>query len=733
MRGFVVLFLLIARGSVLIAGEGMWLPQLLKLLNEKEMKSMGMKISAEDIYSINKGSLKDAIVHFGGFCTSEVISSNGLLLTNHHCGYDAIQSHSTVENNLIKNGFWAAGHKDELPNPGLTATFIDRIDDITSRALTGVTSAMTASERQSAIDKNLAQVRKEYNLESYQELIIRPFFDGNQYFAFVTTVYRDVRLVGAPPESIGKFGADTDNWVWPRHTGDFSLFRIYAGKDNKPADYSPDNVPFKPRHHLPVSVDGIAEGDFTMVFGFPGRTTQYLPASAVRQVVNTLNPARIGIRDAALKITDRYMRKDEATKIKYAAKYASIANYWKKWIGESQGLKQSDAVNKKLEYEAAFTKKLPANSPYHQLLPDMEKLYTDIEPYALAREYYTEAVMRNVDLPSLMGGLKRMVTAYEKNEEAGYLEQLERVKNFVPEFYKDFDSNIDQEKLGTLLTMYADNLNKKFVPDFLQRENLGMAEDESYDKMVADLYTLSSFTTEKEIGDILSLPADKCVQAIKSDPVYAMSSAWADFYTSQISAPYNEIKKEIDLRQAKYTGAQMEVFKEKRFYPDANNTLRVTYGQVRGYKPRDAVSYSPVTYLDGIIQKYVPGDYEFDLQPRMLELYRKKDYGPYADNTGNLPVCFLGSNHTTGGNSGSPAIDAHGNLIGLNFDRVWEGTMSDIHYDKDICRNIMVDARYILWVIDKYAGAKHIVNEMTLVHPKKGKGSKPKKSKSQVN
>lgn len=730
MRGFVVLIMLIISSSGLFAGEGMWLPQLLRLLNEKEMKSMGMKISAEDIYSINKGSLKDAIVHFGGFCTSEVISSNGLLLTNHHCGYDAIQSHSTVENNLIRNGFWAGSYREELSNPGLTATFIDRIDDVTTRALTGVTAVMSASERQSAIDKNLAEVRKEYRLESYQELIIRPFFDGNQYFAFVTTVYRDVRLVGAPPESIGKFGADTDNWVWPRHTGDFSLFRIYAGKDNKPADYSPDNVPYKPKHHLPVSMDGISEGDFTMVFGFPGRTTQYLPASAVRQVVNTLNPARISVRDAALKITDQYMRKDEATKIKYAAKYASIANYWKKWIGESQGLKQSDAVNKKLEYEAAFTKRLPSGSPYAGLLPELDRLYSAIEPYALAREYYTEIALRNVDLPSLMGGLKRMISAYEKNGEAGYKEQLARVQNFIPEFYKDFDSNIDQEKLGALLTLYADKLDKKFVPDFLQRENLGIAEGESYDKMVADLYTLSSFTSEKEATGILSLSPEKAVQAIKSDPVYAMSSAWADFYANQISAPYNEIKKEIDLKQAIYTGAQMEVFKEKRFYPDANSTLRVTYGQVNGYKPRDAVAYSPVTYLDGIIQKYVPGDYEFDLQPRMLELYKNKDYGPYADKTGKLPVCFLGSNHTTGGNSGSPAIDAHGNLIGLNFDRVWEGTMSDIYYDKDICRNIMVDARYILWVIDKYAGAKHLIKEMTLVHPKKGKTSKTGKSKA---
>jgi hypothetical protein len=700
------------------AGEGMWLPQLLKLLNEKEMQSMGMKISAEDIYSVNKGSLKDAIVHFGGFCTSEIISPNGLLLTNHHCGYGQIQSHSTVENNLIKNGFWAKNYKEELPNEGLTATFIDYIDDVSLKVLKGVTADMSATDRQSLIDKNLAEVRSTYKLESYQAVIIRPFFDGNQYFAFVTTIYRDVRLVGAPPESIGKFGSDTDNWVWPRHTGDFSLFRIYAGKDNKPADYSPDNVPYTPKHFLPISMDGVAEGDFTMVFGFPGRTNQYLPSSAISQVLETLNPAKIAIRETSLKIMDQYMREDEATKIKYAAKYATIANYWKKWIGESMGLKQTNALQKKLDYEADFQKRLPAGSPYKNLLIDLQKLYKDIDQYALANDYYSEIALRNVDLTAYMASLRRLVTTYEKNGESGYNELLPRVKSFSSEFYNDYDSSIDQEKFGALLTMYVDKLDKKFVPEFLQRENLGMSSNESYDQMIRDQYMLTSFTSEKDAMSILNLSPEKAISAIKSDPMYALAAEWSGFYTKEISVPYNNIRKEIDLKLAQYTKAQMDVFSEKRFYPDANSTMRVTYGKVNGYEPRDAVKYQPVTYLDGVIAKYVPGDYEFDLQPRMLELYSAKDYGPYADKNGKLPVCFIGSNHTTGGNSGSPAIDAHGNLIGLNFDRVWEGTMSDINYDASICRNIMVDARYILWVIDKYAGASHLVKEMKLVHPK---------------
>lgn len=711
--------------ATLIAGEGMWLPQLLKMLNEKEMKSMGMKISADDIYSVNKGSLKDAIVHFGGFCTSEIISPNGLLLTNHHCGYGQIQAHSSVENNLIKNGFWAKSYNDELPNDGLTATFIDYIDDVTNKVLKGVLPEASAIERQSIIDKNLEIVKKSYLLKSYQTVMIRPFFDGNQYFAFVTTTYRDVRLVGAPPESIGKFGSDTDNWVWPRHTGDFSLFRIYAGKDNLPADYSPDNVPYTPKHFLPVSMDGISEGDFTMVFGFPGRTNEYLPASAIQQVLETLNPAKIAIRDISLKIMDNYMRKDEATKIKYAAKYATIANYWKKWIGESLGLKQSNAIDKKLKYEAEFQKKLPKGSPYTNLLTDLNQLYSEIAPYALASDYYSEIALRNVDLTSYMSYLRRMVNTYEKNGEKAYIEKLEDAKTFTNEFFKDFDAAIDQEKLGALLTLYTDKLDERFVPEFLQRGSLGLGGGESYLQMVKDQYILSSFASEHEAMEVLKLSPEKAIAAIKSDPMYALAAEWSAFYTKEISTPYSNIRKELDLKLAQYTKAQMEVFTDKRFYPDANSTMRVTYGKVNGYEPRDAVQYNYVTYLDGVIAKYVPGDYEFDLQPRMLQLYKEKDYGQYADKTGKLPVCFIGSNHTTGGNSGSPAIDAYGNLIGLNFDRVWEGTMSDINYDPSICRNIMVDARYILWVIDKYAGASHLVKEMKLVHPK----SKPTKTK----
>ncbi len=714
-----MLFICLFFASMLHAGEGMWLPHLLKMLNEKEMKQMGMKISAEDIYSVNKGSLKDAVVHFGGFCTSEIISPNGLLLTNHHCGYGQIQSHSSLENNIIRNGFWAKNFEAELPNPGLTATFIDYIEDVTGKVLEGVNDQMSAAERQTIIDKNITNHRKTYVLESYQDVMIRSFYDGNQYFAFVTTTYRDVRLVGAPPESIGKFGSDTDNWVWPRHTGDFALFRIYADKNNKPADYSKDNIPFTPKHFLPISLDGVSEGDFTMVFGFPGRTTQYIPSSAVKQIVEVLNPARIAIRETSLSIMDKYMRADEMTKIKYASKYASIANAWKKWIGENLGLNQTDGIGLKVREEQDFLKRIGKGSKYNTLIDEQHALYQQIEPYALAREYYLEISQRNVELLSLMGNLQRLVSAYEKNGDSGYMGMQSRMLESMPDFFKNLDVSIDSEKFGALLTMYVNNLEDRFVPTMLQRKNLNLDAKQDYSAAVKSWVSKSSLSTWNTLSNVLQLSPKEAVEAIKKDTLYAMAYAWNQHYNEYIAKPYNDIKKDIDLKQALYTKAQLEVFKDKVMYPDANSTMRVTYGQVSGYTPRDAVSFTPVTYLDGVLEKYKPGDYEFDVPEKLIELHNNRDYGPYKDKTGKLPVCFIGSNHTTGGNSGSPAIDAHGNLIGLNFDRVWEGTMSDIHYDASICRNIMVDARYILFIIDKFAGASHLVKEMKLVHPKK--------------
>ena len=469
-----LLILIITCGlQTAFAGEGMWLPHLLKALNEGEMQEMGMKMTAEDIYSVNQGSLKDAIVHFGGFCTSEIISDKGLLLTNHHCGYGQIQSHTTLENNYIRDGFWAKSMAEELPNPGLTAIFIERIEDVSEAVLAGITANMDEKERQSTIDKNIEKLKAATQLADYEDIKIRPFYKGNQYFSFITVTYKDVRLVGTPPESIGKFGADTDNWVWPRHTGDFSLFRIYADANNMPAEYSPDNKPFTPKHHLPISIDGVEADDFTLVFGFPGRTNEYLPSYAIEQMVDVLNPAKIAVRDKALKIVDAEMRADPQIKIQYASKFASIANYWKKWIGEMQGLKSTGAVAKKKGMEKEFQQRLTMNPMgkkhkkkirknrnllYGNLLSDFEKVYKELEPYALTRDYFNEVVFRNVELLKISNYINRLVNSYENNGEAAYDAYKGRLGNFLTGFYKDYEPKVDKKVFTTLMETYNEGV-----------------------------------------------------------------------------------------------------------------------------------------------------------------------------------------------------------------------------------------------------------------------------------
>lgn len=702
------------------ADEGMWLPQLLQKLNEARMKQLGMKISAADIYSINKSSLKDAIVSFGGFCTGEVISNKGLVLTNHHCGFDAIQNHSSLEHNYIRDGFWAKNHAEELPNKGLFVSFIVRIDDVTTQALAGVTPQMSEAERQSTIDKNLAAVRKNAHKEEGQDLFTRAFFEGNQYYLFVTETFRDIRLVGAPPSSIGNFGKDTDNWMWPRHTGDFSMFRIYASKNNRPAEYSPDNVPYIPKRSLSISLSGISEKDFTMVFGFPGRTTQYLPAVAVEQIRTVNDPAKIAIRDKALQVIDGFMRRDEGIKIMYAAKYASIQNAYKKWQGEVLGLTKTNAFAKKQNYEAIFQQRVnsqPAFAVYKNVLTDLEQAYTRFKDYGRARDYYTE-IMSKVELFTIASQLHSLAAAYESNGENGYRQRLNAVSGRIGDIIEELNAGVDKKLFEALMPLYVQDQDKAFVsPVFLQK--LSAAQND-YAALAQSLYAKSDVYSAAYYQGLFAKPAVDVVAAIKAMEPVQIWDALQTTYQQSVQKPSAEINNAIVSLQRTYTKAQLEVMKEKKFYPDANSTLRVTYGQVGGYHPRDAVSYGYSSYLDGVMEKYKPGDYEFDVPQRLRELYATKDYGPYGSN-GKMPVCFIASNHTTGGNSGSPALDAYGNLIGLNFDRVWEGTMSDINYDASICRNIMVDIRYVLFIVDKFAGAGHLVKEMKLVYPKKGK------------
>lgn len=711
---FLLLITTIAR-----ADEGMWLPLFLQQLNEKQMKGMGMKISAKDIYNINSGSLKDAIVSFGGFCTGEVISSKGLVLTNHHCGFDAIQNHSTLERNYIRDGFWAKSQSEEIPNQGLFVTFIVRIEDVSKQVLNGVNINMSESERQSVIDKNIAGLRKEVKKESYQDSFIRPFFEGNQYFLFVTETYRDVRLVGAPPSSIGNFGKDTDNWMWPRHTGDFSMFRIYAGKDNKPAEYSADNIPYTPKKSLSISLDGVNEGDFTMVFGFPGRTNQYLHLAAVQQIMEVNDPAKIAIRDKALAVIDGFMRKDEQIKIQYAAKYASISNSWKKWQGEVLGLTSTNAVGKKKTYETEFQKRVNANpaqkEKYGNLLADLEAAYTELKPFGYARDYYLEITSR-VELYTIAGWLSSLRMAHERDGQKGYEQRMKQLKTQLSGLYDEYNAEVDQKLFETLLTMYIkdqdENYQSPVLRKWLAESNNNMAQ------LAASVYNETILDEKEKIMALLEKPMTEVLDFIKNEKRVGLVIDMVNTYSNKVTKNLNEIQARINKLNRTYMQAQMEVMKEKKFYPDANSTLRVTYGNVKGYNPRDAVKYDFYTYLDGVMDKYKPGDYEFDVPEKLRDLYKNKDFGQYG-NKGKMPVCFIAMNHTTGGNSGSPALDAYGNLIGLNFDRVWEGTMSDINYDPSICRNIMVDIRYVLFIVDKYAGASHLVKEMKLVHPKK--------------
>ncbi|MEN9964315.1 MAG: hypothetical protein RL582_1410 [Bacteroidota bacterium] len=694
------------------ANEGMWLPQLLQTLNEKEMKKMGMKISAEDIYSISKSSLKDAIVSFGGFCTAEVISNQGLILTNHHCGFDAIQNQSSLEKNYIQNGFWAMQKGQELPNAGLFATFIIRIEDVSDKVLNGVTRSMSEKERQSAIDKNMATLKKDFPKESDQDILIRSFFDGNKYFLFVTETYRDVRLVGAPPASIGNFGKDTDNWKWPRHTGDFSMFRIYAGKNNRPAAYSTDNVPYQPKRALNISLKGMKEGDFTMVMGFPGRTNEYLSAAAVKQILAINDPAKIKIRHEVLSILGSYMRKDEKIKIQYAAKYASIENAYKKWQGEVLGLTKSNAVKKKLEAEKLFMEKVKSDklwdSLYGTVLDDLQTAYGDIEPLLLARDYYNETMPR-IELFNIAGTLSSYIKAAMKdNSKANPTTVIQK----LDEIYSEYNKEVDQTLMASLLEMYMKDIAEENIP---VRLNELLREHKNMKGVVAHIYQRTGLNSKDSITDLLQYAPDLVNDILKRDPAYQLYMDIATAYAKSTGDFIAEMQSDINKLQRTYMESQMAVLSDNRFYPDANSTLRVTYGNVKGYKPRDAVKYEFYTYMDGLMEKYKPGDYEFDLPKKLIDLYETKDFGPYGVN-GKQPVCFIASNHTTGGNSGSPALDAKGNLIGLNFDRVWEGTMSDINYDPEICRNIMVDIRYVLFIVDKFAGAKHLVDEMNLVN-----------------
>ncbi|WP_034060225.1 S46 family peptidase [Lacinutrix jangbogonensis] len=695
---FLKFILLLITINVSAQQGGMWIPSLLEGMNEEEMTNLGSKLTAKDIYDVNNSSLKDAIGHFNGGCTSEIISDQGLILTNHHCGFSQIQSHSSLENDYLKDGFWAMNLEDELPNEGLYIEFIVSIEDITTQVLSGVTDTMTAKEKQSQISKNSNVAEGATTKEAWQDTKVKAFYNGNQYFLFVTERFEDIRLVGAPPTSIGKFGSDTDNWVFPRHTGDFSMFRIYADENNKPAKYSKDNKPYKPKHFLPISLDGIEEGDFTLVFGFPGRTNEYLPATAIEHITKEFNPSNIAIREAALKVIDAAMKTSDDIRIKYASKQARIANAWKKWIGENLGIEKSNAVANRRKFENEFTTALKAKGleeKYGSILPEFDTLYNDFSEVNIRRRNFIEVFIVTNELMQMTFRAYQMEAAVNTNPEA-FEKAKERLIGTLKGIHKNYNVDVDKGVFKAVMPLY------KYTAS-----------------VDPSIYEKSAFTNLESALALLEGKPEDVLKKLNKDAAYNYAKPIIENFIKTIDPEFQQINQAITALQTKYMTALMEALPDARYFPDANSTLRVTYGQVRGYAPRDAVYYQPVSYLDGVIEKFIPGDYEFDVPKKLLELYESKDYGQYADKNGKVPVCFLGTNHTTGGNSGSPAIDAHGNLVGLNFDRVWEGTMSDMNYDPEICRNIMVDARYVLFIVDKFAGATRLIEEMTLVHPKK--------------
>jgi hypothetical protein len=718
MRNLLLVSLFIISRISLFADEGMWLPLLLKQLNEKEMKKMGMKISAEDIYSVNKSSMKDAVVLFGRGCTGEIISSSSLLLTNHHCGFGQIQDHSSLEHDYLKDGFWAKNHSEELPNPGLTATFIISMEDVTSKILDGMSNSLSEKEREELINTNSKKIIAEAIANTHYEGIIKSMYNGNEYVLFITEVFRDIRLVGAPPQSIGNFGKDTDNWMWPRHTADFSMFRIYAGKDNKPADYSTENVPFIPRHHFPISTSGIKENDFTMVYGFPARTNEYLSSSAVEQIVEQNNPLKVNLRGKRLDIMNQYMNADRGVFIKYADKYSGVSNYHKKWAGEAKGLKTANAIAKKVEFEDIFQQRVASNSSfseYSTLMSDLKSEYTKLAVIQPELDLFQEAILTS-EILKFSYSMRNLSVFPAKSTESKkqFNENIEKSKERILAHFKDYHAALDKDLTTAMLFEYYHLSTRNYSPEPLSALNK-QASKIDIANYVDNLFLNSIFSNQSRLESVLKQSDSMLVASIQNDPAFKLANFYYNAFYSEIAKEYNSINERLIPLNRKYMAALRVVVPEKKYYPDANQTLRIAYGKAEGYKPSDAIEYNWYTTVDGILEKNNSGNPDYEIPNRLRTLIETRDFGPYADKDGKLRTCFSASNHTTGGNSGSPVFNGKGQLIGTNFDRNWEGTMSDVYYDINQVRNITLDIRYTLFIVDKFAGASHLIKEMTLV------------------
>lgn len=691
----------------------MWLLSLVQKLNIQKMQEMGFKLSADDIYSINQSSLKDAVVIFGGGCTGELISDKGLILTNHHCGYDAIQQLSSVDHNYLEAGFWARKFDEELPAEGLRVTFLKRMDDVTAQVLEGVTPEMTEAQRAEKIGENSKAIAKAAGEGNHYRTLVRDFFSGNQYFLVIYEIFEDVRLVGTPPSSIGKFGHDTDNWMWPRHTGDFSMFRVYADKEGKPAKYSKDNVPFKPAHHLPVSLKGVEMNDFAMTIGFPGSTDRYLTSWGIAERMNVINQARIVPRGVKQDIWLKYMKTDEKVNIQYASKYARSSNYWKNSIGMNRGLEKLDVLGEKRALEAQLGQWVDADASrkavYGEVLGTLERSYTLEASNMNAIQYLRECMLGGTELFAFALRGQNLAKALEE----GKSEEIEAAKKSLSEmaktFFKDYYSRMDEEVMAAMLNLYHRNIAPEFYPSFYADVTKKYKDD--FGKYASEVFNKSIFADQTRLDAFLAKPS---LKVLKADLAFVAGASILELNKSlaaKLQGPQEQIRKSNRL----FVSGLKEMQVDRTFYPDANFTMRLSYGKVGNYEPKDGVLYQHFTTLAGVMEKEDPSNWEFVVPARLKELYEQKDYGQYADKDGSMWVCFTTDNDITGGNSGSPVINANGELFGLAFDGNWEAMSGDIAFETQLQKCINVDIRYVLFIVDKFAGATNLIEEMTLV------------------
>lgn len=701
---------------VLMADEGMWLPHLLEQLIYAKMKSNGLKIPAEQIYSINKASMKDAVMLFGRGCTAEAVSPNGLIITNHHCGYSSIVTVSSPEKNYLKNGFWAKSQKDEIPCPNLTVTFIRKIEDVTTKILEGINPNTPEAKRDSMIQARIKKTETEKSLESGLGCTIKPFYYGNEYLLFYTETFRDVRLVGTPEEVIGKFGGETDNWVWPRHNPDFSVFRIYADKNNKPADYSPDNVPYKPRWYFPISLKPLKENDFTMVYGFPGQTQEYLPSCAVDFMANFSNPIKVHLRDIRLKIYEKYMAKNDTLKLMYADRYAGVANYYKKMMGETMGINKTKAVEAIRKEEEMLIQNASSNPEAQKniqnILDRYSALYEEIKPVAKLVDYYNECLC-GVDIFRL--GVKFIELNNERiKKQNGMKNKFEELKNEISKVvpFKNYNPETDKEIFMAMMKEYEANIPSDLRPPFM--DSVFKKYNQNYKSMADYFYDKSNLCKNQGIKEILQKMENQ-LDILLKDPLYQWIASTQLYYALNIFPVYQNMERKIQSMHRDYMRYQLDFMKNKTFYPDANSTLRVAFGKIQGMKPKDGMEYLPFTSVKGMWEKNRTGNPDYEWTPKMEEMVKNNRFGSYAKNATDFKISFIASNHTTGGNSGSPVLNAYGHFIGINYDRCWESTMSDLYYSTDLCRNIALTAGFMLWYMDMYAGAGYLLKEMKII------------------